>query len=347
MRSWLLGSLVFFVGAACSGDARAQQSPGPTRAEAIVRVSRGAGAEGCPDAPTLAHAVSTALGRPSLAAATPGASGVHTAFDVTFARVAAGKGFSAVLRATGRRSGERTLSEAGDDCAGLGEALTTMLVIVLDPQTTSVTIDVPAAPPLAVPPEEGPAPDEEAAPRVLPGASRSSLRVRAGAGLALTQGLLPETAAAVRAELTVRGRAPFSLAPGLLYAPEQSRALPPGEVSVSLFSGALAGCYLPFDRGHDSRALPRLSLCLVPMAGALRGIGRGYETPRSVSRPWAAIGVDARLEGDLLGPLGWTFGGSAIAPITREKLAVTGLGLVHDPPPVAFVGTLGLRITLR
>lgn len=347
MRSCLLASLVFFVGAAWPMVARAQKGRGPARAEAVVRVARGSGAEGCPDAPTLANAVSSALGRPSLAAATPGASGAHTAFDVTFERLPSGKGFHAVLRATGRRSGERTLSESGDDCAGLGEALTTMLVIVLDPQTTNVTIDVPAPPTTLVPPEDGPAPDEDTGPRVLPEASRSTIRVSAGAGLALTHGLLPEAAAAVRAELAVRGRAPFSLAPGLLYAPEQSRAFPPGEVSVSLFSGALAGCYLPFDRSRDSGALPRLSLCLVPMAGALRGIGRGYETPRSVSRPWAAIGADARLEGDLLGPLGWTFGGSAIAPITREKLAVTGLGLVHDPPPVAFVGTLGLRIVLR
>ncbi len=347
MRSWPLASLVILVGAACPTTARAQKTPGPARAEAIVRVSRGPGAEGCPDAATLANAVSSALGRPGLAAATPGASGVHTAFDVTFERLPTMRGFSAVLRATGRRSGERTLSEPGDDCAGLGEALATMLVIVLDPRTTAVTIDVPASPPLAVPPEEGPTPDEEGAPRVLPAASGSTLRVSAGAGLALTQGLLPEPAGAVRADVGLRGRAPFLLAPGLLYAPEQSRALPPGEVSVSLLSGALAGCYLPFDRHRDRSALPRLALCVVPMAGALRGIGRGYETPRSVSRPWVAIGAEARLEGDLVGPVGWTFGGAALLPITREKLAVTGLGLVHDPPVVAFVGTLGLRIALR
>lgn len=334
----LLGPTNAHAGEPGSGEARG----------ATVQITRGPGAERCPDAPAIAAAVSTALGRPGFVRV--GSGDAETSFGISIDRGA--QGFSASIRATGRRRGERTLTDEGLDCAGLGEALVTLLVIVLDPRTTAVTIEIPSPPASPAssgggssppPPEEGPPPEDDQPPPGITAAAPSPLRVDAHASLALTRGLLPETAGGVSGGLRLRTRRPFSLAPGLLYVFEQERGFAPGTVAVSLLSGSLAGCFLPLDRPQ----LPRLSVCLTPMGGALRGSGRGYEAPRSVTRPWFAMGAGAQIDGDLIGPLGWTLGGSVIAPITREKLAIAGLGLVHDPPGIAFVGTLGLRVGLR
>lgn len=326
--------------------ARADEVASGAARGAVLQITRGPGAERCPGAPEIAAAVSTALGRPGFVMA--GSGEAETSFAIAVDRVP--QGFSASIRATGRRRGERTLTDEGLDCAGLGEALVTMLVIVLDPRTSAVTIEIPtpstspsAGLPAPPPPEEGPPPEEDEAPRGITPSALSGLRVDAHASLALTRGLLPETAGGASGSLRLRTRRPFSLAPGLLYVFDQERSFPPGTVAVSLLSGSLSGCFLPLDRPQ----LPRLSVCLTPMAGALRGSGRGYEAPRSVTRPWVAVGAGAQIDGDLLGPLGWTLGGSVIAPLTREKLAIGGLGLVHDPPVIAFVGTLGLRVSLR
>lgn len=342
MRSPGAALFVFSTGLLGPAIARADDLPSGSTRGAVLQITRGPGAERCPGAPEIAAAVSTALGRPGFV--TAGSGDAETSFGIAVDRDS--QGFSASIRATGRRRGERTLTDEGLDCAGLGEALVTMLVIVLDPRTAAVTIEIPtrvAPPSPSPPPEEGPPPEEEEAPRGITPSAPSPLRVDAHASLALTRGLLPETAGGVSGGLRLRTRRPFSVTPGLLYVFEQERSFPPGTVAVSLLSGSLSGCFLPLDRPQ----LPRLSVCLTPMAGALRGSGRGYEAPRSVTRPWIAIGAGAQIDGDLLGPLGWTLGGSMIAPITREKLAITGLGLVHDPPVVAFVGTLGLRVVVR
>ena len=306
-------------------------------------VDRGPGAESCPDALALAAAVSAALGRPALSSA-PTAAAAETTFTVEMSR--GPSGFTAVLRAAGKRRGERVVSDEGASCVGLSEALATMFAMVLDAQASAVTIEVPSpvtpspgrtAPPPAV--TVPPAEQDEGA--TLPA---DPLRIDAVASLALARGLLPATAAGVHGEIRLRARSAFVFGPGILYLPGRERSHPPGVVDVSLVSGSVFGCYLPLDRP----TLPRVSVCLEPMAGALHGSGRGYVTPpQAVTRPWLALGAGLRVDGGIGGPFAWTVGGTIVAPITRERLAVTGLGLVHDPPPVAFVGTLGVRATFR
>ena len=123
-RDRLVRRIVSSLAAAVVASLAASAVAEPVDAPRGISVVRGAGAETCPDADALAAAVSKKTGR---AAIEPRPAGGAHAID---ARVDRGpRGFEATIQVDGTL---RAIEDAGPTCRPLADALTLMLVILLD-----------------------------------------------------------------------------------------------------------------------------------------------------------------------------------------------------------------------
>lgn len=330
--------------------ARAQAVDAPT-------VTRGQGAEACPDVPAL-RAQIAAIGGLADAFSRSG-------YAVEFAYAAARGGtFSARIR-TRAATGERLLEAQAGSCAPLARATAVTLALLLDnearraPTSHSAAVVSPpqaadesdsSPPPPAAPPSEAersPTQDTRAA-SAGDGRARRIDRAAVAVGAAGLFGVVRTLAPALLGQLSLtRGR--LELALGALWALPYTREFSPGTLQAKLASGLLRVCAETL----RSRLL-RLSACSGVYAGVLTVEANGFTDDRTRHEAWVSVPLELTLatffrsgtsgrasRGSTIG-LALTAG--ALLPIRRHDFSIDGLGKALRSWPVAALLALSLEV---
>ncbi len=322
----VLGLSATLFGVTSGGSAEAQ-TVAPLPRLSVQRTQR---TVDCPDAEILAARVAAHMGRPAFDTT---AFASESGYDVQIQRE--GDSYEAVVRTSERRDRVRTLSDPGPGCAGLADALSVTLAILLDQAAE------PAAPPSASAPSPGPRPF--APPPAAPAVDREHFALSLqGAG---TLGPVERLAPAFVVDVEARPTPSFSLGISGFFPSSQTFDFAPGEVDVSLRFASLRGCYVALGASSPSRA--SLALCPALALGSLKGAGRDYPISRSESRPWVALSAAVTASGTLFAPFGWVARVDGFLPVSDERFSIDGLpGVAYDPPPVGVAASLGLRLVV-
>lgn len=318
--------------------ARAADLPGAT-----LDVTRGVGAETCPDTDTLAAELSRRIapGTPPVA---------PLALRVTLERD--GDGYTAKVDAAGRKSGERLLRAVGPSCEVIHDALVVTLLVLLDEEhaliealpsepPTTATAPATAPPPalvLPAPREESkaPVPEQPATRRARP-----ALFVAAGGGV--TYGLPVDWSGAVLFDLAVRVGW-IELSAGGFWGPSRTIAARPGEVAVNAFGERTRACYAAtLARARGLRLLG----CAEGALAKLTGEGRGFEGSHPETRPWWLAGGAVEATYPLNARLDVGFSLSALGTVHTEVFSVKGLPHPDVYRTHAVVGVAAMRLEAR
>ncbi|MDC0680625.1 hypothetical protein [Sorangium atrum] len=315
---------------AASGTATAQTEP-------FLSVTRGAGAESCPDAARLIERVEQLRGRPET-----GASGSYV---VEFTREA--DGFRASIRSG---SGARELRDRSRSCAGLEQATAVTLALLLDSDGQASSPQGPGVVARDAPPPAPPAPSPSAsaerplvarpAPagagggeREAPTSERGATRLTLAAGAAGLFGVVRPFAPALSTELGIGG-ARFRAAIGALWLVPQTLELGPGELRETMFGGVVRACFAAAGVG-----VLRFDVCSGVHAGRLKAAASGFTRNDAVEKTWLAIPFELSLA-SLAGPLGFDVGAAALVPLRRNDFSVDGVGVAYRSPPVGALVSL-------
>jgi hypothetical protein len=275
--------------------------PGSARADAAQGVSfdlsRGPGAERCPDHEALATQVERRLAQSSESPHAP----VVDQVQITIKR--AQDAYVATISSLGPGGGTRRLVDDSQDCAGLAEALSLMLAMIADGRPLSE-----ASPPEVAPPPSPPRPWELGA-GVL-GASKILGAPTLGYGLDVLWHPWPH------------------LAVGLMgiWMPSHSIERSPGVSKVSVEAGLAEVCWaiLPF----GDRIVP--GLCGEFGAGVLQGTAENYVDAKSTLRPWLMAGGSASGQLRISQRLALTVHVGGLVPLRDEQFTVGGIGQVYE-----------------
>lgn len=317
------------------------------QAEPFLSVTRGAGAEICPDAARLIELVEQLRGRPE--------TGASSVYLVDFTRDA--DGFRASIRSG---SGARELRDRSRSCAGLEQATAVTLALLLDSDAREPSAQAPEAgagaepspaAEAAAPAPEAPAPSREApADTALarpepaepgggapvdeaPSLERGATRLTLAAGAAGLFGVVRPFAPALSAELGI-GRARFRAAIGALWLVPQTLEHGPGELRETMLGGAVRACFATAGVG----AL-RFDVCSGVHAGRLKVAASGFTRNDAVEKTWLAVPIELSLA-SLAGPLGFEVGAAALVPLRRDDFSVDGVGVAYRSPPVGALVSL-------
>jgi hypothetical protein len=326
---------------------------------------------GCPSAADFAQQVERRRGLDQAAEGSSPA--LSRRLRVEIRRSAHGVEGHLVLVGPDGQPSERSIAAA--DCRGVASALALIAALALDrngfpasatpaptapvataPVATAPTAPAPttasAASPAPSTPSTGPlaaigplGPDRNAS-----SARRVPLSFSATAAGLLTGGMAPEpttgwTALAGlsvgRDPLAWRAAAALLLRVGVAGAPMRSFSGPNGEASFDWIAGVAEACPISVGAGGAGQLRP----CVVGEYGVVRATGSETMNPASVTRPWAALGVELRLSWALLGPVSLDAAAGALASIERDRFTFATLSLFETPAVVARVA-LGLGIAV-
>jgi hypothetical protein len=166
----------------------------------------------------------------------------------------------------------------------------------------------------------------------------------AGAGAAVSVGIVPDVTPGAAAWVGVRWRSLAVDAQGELYAPASLRLDGVGSVIASAAVVSLLPCL-------RSRVAARVAVlaCARGSLGALEGSSDVTASTPQVTL-YALAGARAATEIALLGPLWLRASADLLAVLTPTVLSIEVSGqprTVWTSPPLAFAGTLGLSIYFR
>jgi hypothetical protein len=300
-----------------------------------LELERAAGTESCPDAAELVNRVAELEPSARLRTGAPVTGSAH--FRIEIERRP--EHWRARILVGGTKSGDRTLTDSGESCAGLVDAVALTLAILIAPDDEPQADPAEPARPAQLPPRPVPAPIS-----ARPAPKSGGLELALRAGPALTLGLLERPGVALFGEIELGVTPAFRTGLGGLWAPPQSIDHGPGRVEVSLVALTLSACL-----GIVNAGWLDAELCVTQAAGQIHGRGRDYSAyTDSARRPWLAVGGGPHASGPILGPLGWTAMLVALAPLTDERFAVEGVsGLAFEPSPVALVAQAGFRLSIE
>jgi hypothetical protein len=300
--------------------------------KAALIVTRGEGAQDCPDSAALAERVRAVAGA-NVVSAEPSSAAFETWVQVAIARTF--NGYSGQISTSGLRHGSRTLEDVGPSCASLADAVAVTLAILLDPyagapppKAASPTI-CPARPPAPAKPDE---------PRDWQPPSLFSVAAGAGVTLNVLEHAMPLLTAHAGLHLSPR----WSLSLGGGYVLTDATSSPGGEVELSLAYVDLGAC----GRALGESGELRLNWCLAAMFGSLRGSGRGYESEFSKNSPWVAAGVGPDVVFPITRTFSWIVSGHAVLPLVRNGFDVEANGSrvqAFRPSSVGGLLSLGVR----
>ncbi|WP_437863071.1 hypothetical protein [Sorangium sp. So ce363] len=325
---------------AASGTATAQTEP-------FLSVTRGAGAESCPDAARLIERVEQLRGRPET-----GASGSYV---VDFTRDT--DGFRASIRSG---SGARELRDRSRSCAGLEQATAVTLALLLDSDAREPSAQAPEAgagagaspaPEAVAPAPEAVAPAPEAVAAAAtsppkpagpgggertgeaPSAGRTPTRLTLAVGAIGLFGVVRPFAPALSAEVGIGG-ARLRATMGALWLVPQTLKHGPGELRETMLGGVVRACVA----AAGSEAL-RFDVCSGLHAGWLKAAASGYTRNDVAEKMWLAVPLELSLA-RLSGPLGFDVSASALLPLRRSDFSVDGVGVAYSSPPVGVLVSL-------
>jgi hypothetical protein len=325
----------------------------------------------CPDADALAARVARHMGRPAV---TPGASSGPPStsstptFDVQIYR--SEQGFTAVVQAG---TSTRTLSDRGPRCAGLADALSITLAILLDelppPPASPPASPPPSTPAPSAPPPEPPSREAPSAPPPAPAASTTPATIPPrSTGLAFGVSILPSigtlahpVSVGISGALTLSLGRFFAVEAGALAFPTQTIAFPYAvkrplgdttptsaqSVALTVAAGLARGC-----AGAPVTARgTRVGACAGLLAGALLGQGRGFVVDKRSTDPWIAAEGSVLVEQPLVWRIVLVSRASLLVPIVRRTLEVSDVldpsrSTAFAPSPVGGALDLGLRLSI-
>jgi len=265
-------------------------------------------AAGCPDALALRAMVETIVQRPILPS-----SPTDTLYTtVRFRR--AGSGFEAQVHLAGAKQGERWLTDTGENCAPLAQAVAVTLALLIDSHPTPANATT----------------DDH------PRRSQGALAL----GLGPTLGLLPSTALAFDAALEVRWQR-WSVQAGGIYLQPRDADLGPGHVRVRLAFANMVLC-----RGLAGGPPLQLDACAAGAAGWLSGRGQGYPDSSQAAFFWNAFGAAMRLGGLLGGRWRWVITAEGLVPLGQRSFSVGNLGVAYRTDRVGGLAQLHLGVHL-
>jgi hypothetical protein len=321
----------------------------PLRAAAIpgleLQVTRSAQAADCPDAAALEARLAAEQRKPIDG---------PTQLEVRFERV--GTVYEARVRASGARSGVRSLRALDATCAPLVEALTVTVLLLLDPQDEDEMAELAPSAELGEGGEaiEGaalPAPKAAAVrPRVLLDEAGAAAPIRrAGRPIELSVSAAPALSIGVTPEFTGGGEFGMSVAQGrfllalsgAVFAP-RSVEFGPGRVSAWLAGGRASACA----RWPSSESWT-LGGCATLLAGRLSVEGQGYSEDSSAVRPLWALGPELLFVQRMLGAWSWFARGAVLVPPNREVFSIAGEGAGEAFRVKAVSGWLGAGLWLK
>jgi len=327
LRACRLGLLLLLAGGTGTPCAAAQ----PQAPKAALVVTRGEGAQDCPDSAALAERVRGVAGA-NVVSSELGAAVFETWVQVAMTRNFGG--YSAQISTAGARHGSRTLDDLGPSCASLADAIAVTLAIFLDPYASlpPSTIAQPAPAPPRLPEPKAKAPPE------TPPQTHFYLDAGAGVTLNVLDHAMPLLAANAGLYLAPT----WSLSLGGAYVLPDTTSSPGGEVELSLAYADLRGCGRALGESDGTH----LDFCLTTMLGSLRGSGRGYPEHFSKHAAWWAVAVGPNLLFPITRSLSWILTGEAVLPVIRNGFDVQYNGsksLAFRPGAVAGLISLGVR----
>jgi hypothetical protein len=256
--------------------------------------------------------------------------------------------FTATVRVSGRRHGERSLRAPGPACDALRAALFVTLLLLLDevPQGTREP-EPPSKPALQPrpPSPQAPAAARAREPQRPPPRREAQRSLRTsgwiGAGGALTHGLPADFSAALFGDFALRlDRVEVSL--GAFWTPERRVQYGPGSVLLNVWGGRLRACYrVPL---VEPRFL--LGACALGAVAALQGEGRGFTVDASKRRPWWLAGGGPEFRWSFAPRLALGANVQTLVTLHREGFTVQGLdaeGYTTD----RVLGWVGFDVSLQ
>ncbi len=287
-----------------------------------LTVTRGPGAESCPDLERLAGQV-VQLGSGDKVSGS-------SAYAVTFSRTPAG--FQASIRSNGGSA--RVLEDRGPDCRALEQATAITIALLRDSDAREVN-SRPDKPPIA--PARAPPKPVSVAARASDGPkpAGAALNWILSAGGAALFGIVRPVAPALQVDAGASfGRVRAHL--GALGMLPQTLRLGPGTLHESLLSGVARGC-VAAARG----ASIRFDLCSGVYVGSVRTEASGYTRNGSASKVWLTIPFELALVHAVRHY--WAeLGVSALIPLRSADFAVDGLGRAYHSPPIGALVSLRL-----
>lgn len=336
-RAVLRGVVVTLAGLLLPSLAAAQHPPRRVR----LHVSRGVGAERCPDAEALRETVRGRLGYDPFT--DPPTARVELAF------VRHGRWLVAELRVGGLEetpSTPRVLRTRAMGCETLGASSALALSLAIDalpesPPAPVVSAPVVAAPVVAAPVVSAPvvsavpiAPATPVAPPpVVTPPARPERGWELGADALMAVNLAPQLSFGARVNAEYRfglGRVTFGV---MAFAPVALREAN-GSVRVSAYLGTVGACV----------GVSVVSGCLLVAGGALRGEGFDVGIAHDAVTPFFLAGLRLALETPRVGPFRGRLTAELLAPMTPTTHRIDARD-VWETPPVA--ATVGLGVSAR
>jgi len=299
----------------------------PPRAELVV--TRGAGAEDCPDAAAL----TTKTRAMTAADITPDAAEIprDTWINVELSRVLSG--YRATISARGRRHGTRTIDDVGPRCGSLAGAVAITLVMLMDPELSS---EAPPKPPTRAVVTPPPPPSAPPARLLTPGAELDG-----GASFAILEH--PAPVLELGAHLGIGERAGVALGGGYVFPDRVTSA--GGEVRLGLAYGYLRGSFALW-KGTGTSVVFNGG----PLLGSLSGAGEHYDVPKPTQRLlWLAVAGGPELRATLAAWLSWSMRLMLVAPLIHQSFRVNDAGtstVAFSTPPLGATLTFGMLAEL-
>ena len=328
LNSPLFGAILVGAELFCVAPAAAQvSSPGSS-----LVVTRGEGADDCPDAAALSEQVRRLSGAIAINAEplsdAPSETWIQVAIVHNFG------GYRAEINARGVHHGSRSLEDLGPSCASLADAITITIAIFLDPYAASPVLH---APPAAAALSARPAYPQSPT-RVAQHVPRLSLELAGGAAF----DVLEHTAPLVTGRVGWRSNGRWSIALGGALLFPDSLAVGDGAVDLGLSYGYVMGCA----RALGDALGVRLDWCAAPLVGSLRGSGRGYLVNAQQRAWWASIAAGPEILLPITSSFSWSLTGLGVLPLARQQFDVETSDAREQAfrsPAVAGQLTLGVR----
>ena len=300
-------------------------------ATAEIRLDRSSAARDCPDARTLGRSVNALAHRIAIVE-----KGASVLLRVGIDRSDAG--YTASLTATGARSGERDLDDAGATCEGLSEALAVSIALLLDEDAPEPEPARPADPP-AWPSMPRPSPGPGHGPP-LPSSILDVLAVE-------SVGLVGPSTFGLQANADFRITRFFTVGGGFLAMIDDAERFGAGTLHLNLVAIRSNACF-SFRVAHQSIGG---ALCGFPALGAMVATARGFDENHTASQPWFALGTGAVADGPIVGPLGFAARLDVFVPLVKPSFVVEDLGSApaaltgkaYEASPVGIAVGIGIR----
>ncbi len=281
---------------------------------ASLVVTRGDGAQDCPDAEQLAEQVRTVAGANVVGVGLP----VHAETWIQVSIVRNFGGYSAQISSLGAHHGTRALEDLGPTCASLADAVAVTIAIFLDPYQSAPRPDPPPerAPPRITAPPRNPEPLP-----VLHSTRWPRLTLAASGGVALN--LLEHSQPLIDAQVGLQLSQRWSVALGAAFVFPDSKPIGGGEIDLSLSYGYLQACARALG-GTDSL---RIDWCAAPLIGRFGASGKGYLENSSQQSAWFAVTLGPQVTFPISGAWSWVLAGQGVAPLVRQSFAVQSAGV--------------------